>query len=65
VPAIAVGMAAATASILPFPVSSAVLVILLLGPSAAAMTPIVLIAVVVAFTSEQIISRPARDRADH
>lgn len=65
VPAIAVGMAAATASILPLPVSSAVLVILLLGPSAAAMTPIVLIAVVVAFTSEQIIGRPARDRADH
>lgn len=57
VPAMAAGMAAATASILPFPVSSAVLVVLLLGPHAAAMAPVVLVAVVVGFVSEQIIAR--------
>ncbi|WP_277210059.1 chloride channel protein [Isoptericola croceus] len=57
VPAMAAGMAAATASILPYPVSSAVLVVLLLGPHAAAMAPIVLIAVVVAFVSEQVIAK--------
>lgn len=54
VPAMAAGMATATASILPLPVSSAVL---LLGPSAHAMAPIVLIAVVVAFVSEHIVDR--------
>ena len=58
VPALAAGMAAATAAILPMPVSSAVLVTLLLGPNAVAMSPIVLIAVVVAFISEQVIDRP-------
>ncbi|PRZ04359.1 H+/Cl- antiporter ClcA [Isoptericola sp. CG 20/1183] len=60
VPAVAAGMAAATASILPFPVSSAVLVILLLGPNAAAMAPVVLIAVVVAFVFEQVIVKERR-----
>jgi H+/Cl- antiporter ClcA len=57
VPAIAAGMAAATAAILPLPIASAVLVTLLLGTSAPGMTPIVLIAVVVAFVSEQIVER--------
>ena len=56
IPAMAAGMAAATASVLPFPVASAVLVVLLLGPSATAMAPVVLIAVVVAFVSEQIVA---------
>lgn len=56
VPAMAAGMAAATAAILPFPVASAVLVVLLLGSNAAAMTPVVLVAVVVAFVSEQVIA---------
>jgi len=58
VPAMAAGMAAATAAILPLPVASAVLVTLLLGTSAPAMAPIVLIAVVVAFISEHIADRP-------
>lgn len=57
VPAMAAGMAAATAAILPLPIASAVLVTLLLGTSAPGMTPIVLIAVVVAFVSEQIVER--------
>ncbi|MDA1359579.1 chloride channel protein [Glycomyces luteolus] len=56
-PAMAAGMAAATAAILPLPVSSAVLVTLLLGSGASGMTPIVLIAVVVAFVTEQLIDR--------
>nr|WP_246256639.1 chloride channel protein [Isoptericola halotolerans] len=55
VPAVAAGMAAATATTLPLPVSSAVLVILLLGPNGAAMAPVVLIAVVVAFVVEQMV----------
>ena len=57
VPAMAIGMGAATAAVLPFPVSSAVLVVLLLGPHSAAMAPVVLVAVVVAFVSEQIIAK--------
>jgi H+/Cl- antiporter ClcA len=61
VPGLAVGMAAATAAVLPFPVSSAVLVIVLLGPAAPQMTPVVLIAVVVAFFAEQYILRPRRE----
>lgn len=56
-PAMAAGMAAATAAILPLPVSAAVLVTLLLGSGAAGMTPIVLIAVVVAFATERLIDR--------
>ncbi|WP_278234551.1 chloride channel protein [Isoptericola sp. AK164] len=56
IPAMAAGMAAATAAVLPYPVASAVLVVILLGSNAAAMTPVVLIAVVVAFVSEQIIA---------
>lgn len=59
VPAMAAGMAAATAAILPLPVSAAVLVTLLLGSDAAGMTPIVLIAVVVAFVSEQVFDQSA------
>ena len=51
----AAGMAAGTAAILPLPVSAAVLVTLLLGPNAAAMSPIVLIAVVVATVAERVI----------
>ncbi|MFC3493965.1 chloride channel protein [Glycomyces rhizosphaerae] len=62
VPAIAAGMAAATAAILPLPVSSAVLITLLLGSGATGMTPIVLVAVVVAFASEQLIDRTGAGR---
>jgi H+/Cl- antiporter ClcA len=58
VPALAVGMAAATAAILPLPVSAAVLVTLLLGADAAPMAPVVLIAVVVAFATGQVLERP-------
>jgi H+/Cl- antiporter ClcA len=60
-PAMAAGMAAATAAILPLPVSAAVLITLLLGSGATGMTPIVLIAVVVAFVTEQLIDRAARE----
>jgi H+/Cl- antiporter ClcA len=59
-PALAAGMAAATAAILPLPVSAAVLVTLLLGSGSAAMAPIVLIAVVVAFVTEQLIDRAGK-----
>ncbi|SDK82347.1 H+/Cl-antiporter ClcA [Glycomyces sambucus] len=58
VPALAVGMAAATAAVLPLPVSAAVLVTLLLGADAASMAPVVLIAVVVAFVTERVLDRP-------
>jgi H+/Cl- antiporter ClcA len=57
VPAMAAGMAAATAAILPLPVSAAVLITLLLGSGSAGMTPIVLIAVVVAFMTDQLTER--------
>lgn len=56
-PAMAAGMAAATAAILPLPVSAAVLVTLLLGSGSAGMAPIVLIAVVVAFVTERLIDQ--------
>jgi H+/Cl- antiporter ClcA len=62
-PAVTAGMAAATAAILPLPVSSAVLVTLLLGTNAAGMTPIVLIAVVLAFATERLIDRTGREPA--
>ncbi|GAA2147432.1 chloride channel protein [Glycomyces algeriensis] len=58
--AMAAGMAAATAAILPLPVSAAVLVTLLLGSGSAALAPIVLVAVVVAFVSEQLIDRAGK-----
>ncbi|MDN5853740.1 MAG: chloride channel protein, partial [Actinomycetia bacterium] len=58
VPALAAGMAAATAAVLPLPVSAAVLLVLLLGPNAAAMAPIVLIAVVVAAITEKALTDP-------
>ncbi|MCA5894017.1 chloride channel protein [Isoptericola sp. NEAU-Y5] len=61
VPALAAGMAAATAATLPFPVSSAVLVVLLLGSSAPAMAPTVLLAVVVGYVTEQYLLRPRRE----
>ncbi|MDN3241755.1 chloride channel protein [Glycomyces tritici] len=60
-PAMAAGMAAATAAILPLPVSAAVLITLLLGSGATGMTPIVLIAVVVAFVTERLIDRTGDD----
>jgi H+/Cl- antiporter ClcA len=63
VPALAAGMAAATAAVLPLPVSAAVLVTLLLGADASAMTPVVLIAVVVAFVTEQALDRRRRAEA--
>ncbi len=56
VPALAAGMAAATAAVLPLPVSAAVLVVLLLGPNAAAMAPSVLISVVAAAMTEKTLS---------
>ncbi|GAA2152177.1 MULTISPECIES: chloride channel protein [Glycomyces] len=61
VPAMAAGMAAATAAILPLPVSAAVLITLLLGSGATGITPIVLIAVVIAFVTEQLIDRAGRE----
>ena len=61
IPALAAGMAAATAATLPFPVSSSVLVVLLLGPAAPAMAPIVLLAVVVGYVMEQYLLRPRRE----
>jgi H+/Cl- antiporter ClcA len=61
IPALSAGMAAGTAAVLPFPVASAVLVVMLLGPSAPQMTPVVLIAVVVAFVAEQYVLRPRRE----
>lgn len=60
VPALAVGMAAATAATLPVPVSAAVLVVMLLGDAAASMTPVVLVAVVVGYSTEQYVLRPRR-----
>ncbi|MFC7248002.1 chloride channel protein [Catellatospora aurea] len=54
VPAMAAGMAAATVAMLPLPVSTVVLVVLLLGPLGFAMTPVVLIATVVAYMTEQL-----------
>ncbi|MFG3343274.1 chloride channel protein [Glycomyces sp. NPDC048151] len=62
-PAMAAGMAAATAAILPLPVSAALLIVLLLGTESTGMAPIVLIAVVVAFVAEQLIDRPRKDAA--
>lgn len=53
VPAIAGGMAAATTAITRLPVVSAVLTVLLLASDAAAIAPVVLIAVVVAFVVAQ------------
>jgi chloride channel protein, CIC family len=56
-PAMAAGMAAATASTLRLPVSSVVLVALLLG---SAMMPVVILAVVVAFVTTELLP-PARN----
>ncbi|WP_405977519.1 chloride channel protein [Streptomyces sp. NBC_00158] len=53
VPAMAAGMAAATAATLRLPVSSVVLVVLLLGSSA--MMPIVILAAVVAFVTTELL----------
>ncbi|GAA1736995.1 chloride channel protein [Isoptericola hypogeus] len=61
IPALAAGMAAASAATLPFPVSASVLVVLLLGPAAPAMAPIVLLAAVVGFVTEQYVLRPRRE----
>jgi chloride channel protein, CIC family len=56
-PAIAAGIAAATAAALPFPVSAAVLGLLLLGPAGANMTPVVLTAAVTGFVVHQLCER--------
>lgn len=64
VPALAAGMAAATVAMLPLPVSAVVLVVLLLGPLGFAMTPVVLIATVVAFVVEQILVHGLSTRRD-
>ncbi|MFD3720746.1 chloride channel protein [Streptomyces sp. NPDC058674] len=53
VPAMAAGMAAATAAVLRLPVSSVVLVVLLLGSSA--MMPLVILAVVIAFVTTELL----------
>ena len=53
VPAMAAGMAAATTSALRLPVSSIVLVVLVLG--SVAMTPVVILAAVVAFVTTQLL----------
>ncbi|WP_335990625.1 chloride channel protein [Glycomyces sp. MUSA5-2] len=63
VPALAAGMAAATVAVLPLPVSAAILVTLLLGADAASMTPVVLIAVVVAFVTGRALDRPRTGEA--
>ncbi|MCK9793476.1 chloride channel protein [Isoptericola sp. 4D.3] len=61
VPALAAGMAAATAATLPFPVSSTVLVVMLLGSAAPSMAPVVILAVVIGYTTEQYLLRPRRE----
>ncbi|MGR4879838.1 chloride channel protein [Streptomyces sp. LARHCF249] len=66
VPAMAAGMAAATASTLRLPVSSVVLVVLLLGSSA--MMPIAILAAVIAFITTELLPAgtplPPPPRAD-
>ncbi|MFJ9342527.1 chloride channel protein [Streptomyces sp. NPDC101733] len=64
IPALAAGMAAATASAMRLPVSSVVLVTLLLG--SAAMTPVVILAAVVAFVVTELlpVHPPAGSPAD-
>lgn len=62
IPGLAAGMAAATAATLPFPVSSTVLVVMLLGSAAPAMAPVVLLAVVVGYVTEHYVLRPRRER---
>ena len=64
VPALAAGMGAATAATLPFPVSSTVLVVMLLGSGAPAMAPVVIVAVVAGYTTEQFLLRPRREARD-
>lgn len=61
VPALAAGMGAATAATLPFPVSSTVLVVMVLGSGATAMAPVVIVAVVVGYVTEQYLLRPRRE----
>lgn len=65
-PALAIGMAAGVATT-GLPITSAVLVVLLLGDSAAYQIPVVLIAVVTALIVEEKLRslRPARPTADH
>ncbi|MGW6686872.1 chloride channel protein [Streptomyces sp. NPDC054961] len=64
VPAMAAGMAASTASIMRLPVSSVLLVVLLLGSSA--MIPIAILAAVLAFiTTELLSARTAQPAAPH
>ncbi|WP_144124630.1 chloride channel protein [Catellatospora sichuanensis] len=63
VPAMAAGMAAATVAMLPLPVSAVVLVVLLLGPAGFSMTPVVLIATVVAFLTEHLVEHGLARRA--
>jgi H+/Cl- antiporter ClcA len=64
IPALAVGIVAATVSALPLPVSSIVLVAVLMGPTAQEIAPVLLVGGVVAFVTEQIaengLQRPAK-----
>jgi H+/Cl- antiporter ClcA len=64
IPAIAAGMAAATTAMTRLPVVSAVLTVLLLATDAAALAPIVMVAVVVAFVTAQLGDRDRRPRDD-
>ncbi|MFE3283787.1 chloride channel protein, partial [Streptomyces sp. NPDC059233] len=60
VPAMAAGMAAATVSALRLPVSSIVLVVLVLD--SAAMTPVIVLAAVVSFVTSQLLMRRSAQR---
>lgn len=64
VPAMAAGMAAASVAIMALPVSAVVLVVLLMGPLGFRTTPIILIAVVVAYVTEQVLERGLSRRTD-
>ncbi|MFC8598134.1 chloride channel protein [Isoptericola sp. NPDC057191] len=65
VPALAAGMAAATAASLPFPVSASVLVVLLLGSAAPPLTPVVLLAATVGYVTEHYVLGPSRHAEQH
>jgi hypothetical protein len=60
----AAGMAAASVATMSLPVSAVVLVVLLMGPLGFQSTPIVLIAVVVAFVTEQVLEHGLSPRRD-
>ncbi|GLF95830.1 chloride channel protein [Streptomyces yaizuensis] len=57
-PALALGMATASAVVTRLPVTSAVLAALLLGPDAANQTPLIAVCAVVGFVTAQFLERP-------